>query len=41
MTLGGQSEDAQLRATSGYYQYFIWSILAAFTFSYTMTQLRR
>jgi hypothetical protein len=41
MTLGGQSEDAQLKARSGYYQYFIWSILAALTFSYTMFQLRR
>jgi len=41
MTLSGQSEDAQLKSTSGYYQYLIWSILAAFTFSYTMFNLRR
>ena len=41
LTLGGQSEDAQLKATSGYYQYFIWSILAALTFSYTMFNLKR
>ena len=41
LTLGGQSEDAQLKAKSVYYQYFIWSILAALTFSYTMFKLRR
>ena len=41
MTLGGQSEDAILKAKSGYYQYFIWSILAALTFSYTMFNLKR
>ena len=41
ITLEGQADDAQLKATSGYYEYFIWSILAALIFSFTMFRIRR
>ena len=41
VTLGGQMEDAKLKATSGYYQFIVWGALAAITFSYTMYHLKR
>ena len=41
VTLGGQMEDAKLKATSGYYQFIVWGTLAAITFSYTMYHLKR
>jgi hypothetical protein len=41
VTLGGQMEDARLKATFGYYQFIAWGALAAFTFSYTMLHLKR
>ena len=40
-TLGGQVDDAQLKSTSGYYQFVIWATLATITFGYTIYQLRR
>jgi hypothetical protein len=41
LTLAGQAEDAQIKATSGYYQYRIWSILAALIFFYTIFKIFR